>query len=230
MDFGEVIRIWRRRAVLTGALAFLALLAGVGALMWFPGTYQAQASVVLLASKSAAQLTGGNPYLSFTPSLSLAADVVSRALLAPRTAQQLASEGFTDSYTVGPPAYATTTTGSVLVITVTGHDQAAVENNLHAVIGQVRKVLVQIQAGMPKRDRITDVTLSTSPDAKLAASETLRPAVLTVVAALLLALSLPVVIDGLARRRAYLASPAEGTRSRRRADDFDEDWDKISAN
>ncbi|HUD39795.1 MAG TPA: hypothetical protein VMR14_23055 [Streptosporangiaceae bacterium] len=229
MDFGEVIRIWRRRAMLTAALVLAAMVAGVVALVALPATYQAQASVVLLASKSAAQLTGGNPYLSFTSSLSLAADVVTRALTAPQTAQQLARGGFTDSYAVGPPAYTTTTTGSVLVISVSGDNQVGAEATLQAVIGQVRKVLVQIQAGLPRRDRITDVTLSSSPDATLATSASLRPVVMTVIVALLLALSAPVVIDGVLRRRASQATLVPGTGTDTQASDFTDDWTKISA-
>jgi hypothetical protein len=227
MDFGEIIRIWRRRGMLTAALVFAAAAVAAAALAWFPRTYQAQASVVLLASRSAARLTGGNPYLSFTPSLSLAADVVSRALMAPQTTGKLASKGFTDSYTVGPPAYTTTTTGSVLVITVSGDAKAGVESTLEAVVEQVRYVLRHIQSGLTRRERITDVTLSSSPDATLAASATVRPVVVILVIALLLALSGPVVLDGVLARRARKAIP--GAAGRRRASSLADDWDKISA-
>ncbi|HUC58413.1 MAG TPA: hypothetical protein VMA95_13495 [Streptosporangiaceae bacterium] len=229
---------------MTAALVVLALLAGGGMLVLRPGTYQAQASVVLLASKSAARLTGGNPYLSFTPSLSLAADVVSRSLMAPQTASELAGRGYTSAFTVGPPTYATTTTGSVLVISVTGGDQAGVESTLHAVIRQVGDVLAQIQAGMVRQDRITEVTLSASPRAALAESATLRPVLMTEVVALLLALSVPLVVDGMARRRARRNAHQAGSGGRRRTDDRrtsgdrraaggygagQTDWDRISA-
>src|ERR1700722_18535566 len=110
MGFDEVVRIWRRRSVLTAGLGVLALLGCAAVLVWFPATYQSQASVVLLASKSVSKLTGHNPYLSFTPSLSLTADVVSRSLAGPAVDERLAREGFTDSFTVAAPAYATTTT------------------------------------------------------------------------------------------------------------------------
>jgi predicted amino acid-binding ACT domain protein len=201
MGFDEVVRIWRRRAGLTAGLIVLALLGCAAALVWFPATYQSQASVVLLASKSVSRLTGGNPYLSFTPSLSLTADVVSRALTGPAVGERLASAGFTDSYTVAPPEYTTTTTGSVLVITVTGHDPLAVQGTLRAVMAQVRIALAQIQAGIRPRDRITVATLASSPQAVLAGSETARPIVLALVVGLLAALGLPVIIDGRLRRR-----------------------------
>jgi predicted amino acid-binding ACT domain protein len=219
MGFGEVIRIWRHRAVLTAGLVIAALLGCAAALAWFPATYQSQASVVLLASKSASKLTGGNPYLSFTPSLSLAADVVSRALLAPATTAQLGSRGFTDTYTVTPPSYTTSTTGSVLIITVTGTDQPGVEATMRAVIGQVRTALSQIQVGLPRRERITVATLASSPKATLAVSATARPIVLTLVLGLLVALSVPVIVDGMIRRRRLARAFGYGTQPDPVADD-----------
>jgi hypothetical protein len=214
MGFGEVIRIWRRRAGLTAGLIVLALAGFGAALVWLPGTYQSQASVVLLASRSASKSTGGNPYLSFTPSLSLTADVVSRALMAPATAGQLAGRGFTDPYTVVPPAYTTTTTGSVLVITVTGSNRFGVERTMRAVVAQVGTALDQIQAGLRPGNRITVTTLAFSPQASLVASSTARPVAMTLVLGLLAALSGPVIIDGAYRRRRLsgLASPRPDAR------------------
>src|ERR1700722_8934476 len=208
MGFDEVVRIWRRRPVLTAGLIVIALLGCAAVLAWFPGTYQSQASVVLLASKSAAKLTGDNPYLSFTPSLSLTADVVSRALTGPAVGERLATQGFTDAYTVAPPAYATTTTGSVLVITVTGHDPVAVQGTLQAVMAQARIVLRQIQAGLRPRKRITVATLAVSPQATPESGAMARPLVIVLVAGLLMAVGLPVIIDGWRRRRAFGRAPA----------------------
>ncbi len=107
MGFNEVIQIWRRRAALTAGLVLLALASFAAALALFPASYQSQASVVLLASRAASRVTGGNPYLGFTPSLSLTADVVSRALMGPATGQAAGGEGFNESYTVAEPTYAT---------------------------------------------------------------------------------------------------------------------------
>ncbi len=213
MGFDEVVRIWRRRPALTAGLLVLALFGCAATLVWFPATYQSQASVVLLASKSAAKLTGDNPYLSFTPSLSLTADVVSRALTGPAVGERLASEGYTDSYTVAPPTYTTTTTGSVLVITVTGHDPIAVQGTLHAVMAQVGAALRQIQAGLRRRDRITMATLAASPQAAPAGGAMARPIVVALVLGLLIALGLPVIIDARLRRREIRRAPIvrEGT-------------------
>lgn len=207
MDFGELFRIWRRQAALTGGLILLALLVSLAALAWLPGTYQAQGSVVLLASRAESKPTGGNPYLNFSPSLSLTADVLSRTLAAPATAARLARLGFSDPYTVAPPAYATTTTGSVLVITVTGGKAAGVERTLHGVITQLTRSLAQLQGQVRPRGRITVATLSSSPAATLAASATMRPIAATFAAGLLAALGIPVVADGMLRRRAIRRAP-----------------------
>jgi predicted amino acid-binding ACT domain protein len=224
MGFGDLVGIWRRRAALTAGLIVLALLGCAAALAWFPATYQSQASVVLLASKSVSKLTGSNPYLSFSPSLSLTADVVSRALTGPAVAERLATQGFTDSYSVTPPAYTTTTTGSVLVITVTGQDPVVVQGTLHAVMAQVGIVLAQIQAGMRPRNRITVATLASSPSATLAGATTARPIALVLVAGLLTALGLPVIIDGRLRRRGVRRLAAFGDDADERVDQLADGW------
>jgi hypothetical protein len=201
MRFDEVIKVWRRRAALTAGLVLLALASFAAALALFPATYQSQASVVLLASQAASRQAGGNPYLGFTPALSLTADVVSRALMGPATVRQLASEGYTDSYTVAEPSYTTTATGSVLLITVSGTDPASVERTLHGVVGELDFTLVQMQRNIWPKHRITVSTLASSPQATLQTSATIRPIATTLVLGLIAALGLPVFIDGVIRRR-----------------------------
>ena len=100
MDPSKSAPIWRRWWILTLALLLLTL-SGASGTATRLRTYQSDSSVLLLASRSAARLTGGNPYLSFSPSLTLTADAVGREIMAPATAQHLASRGFRDSYTVG---------------------------------------------------------------------------------------------------------------------------------
>ncbi len=235
MRFDEVIRIWRRRAALTAGLVLLALAGLAAALALFPPTYQSEASVVLLASRAASRVTGGNPYLGFTPSLSLTADVVSRALVGPATVEQLASEGFEDSYTVAQPTYTTTATGSVLIITVTGADPAGVERTLHGVIGELKYSLALMQGDVRPRNRITVSTLASSPQASLETSATVRPVVTTLLIGLVVALGLPVVIDGVLRRRKVkhaIGKPAgvQGrVRLQNRARQLAESWGRIGS-
>jgi hypothetical protein len=195
MDFTGVIRIWRRRLALTACLVVVALAGFAAAVAGLPRTYHAQASVVLLASRDASRQVGGNPYLSFSPSLTLTADAVSRALMAPGTAQQLAARGFTAGYTVTFPTYATSTTGSVLVITVTGADKIVIQRTLSAVTSAVGATLRQIQGRVRPRDQIRVATLSTTPRPALDVSKTARPIVVVALLGLLLALGVPVLAD-----------------------------------
>jgi len=208
MDFSETIQIWRRRRALTATLLILALASIAAAMAGLPRHYQSQASVVLLASRSTAKLTGGNPYLSFSPSLTLTADAVSREMMAPGAMQHLAASGATASYTVALPAYTTATTGSVLVISVTGTDPALVQSTLRAVTAEVGQALAQIQGAVRPQDAIQVATLSSDPQATVDVSLTARPLVVVAALGLLFALGLPLLVDSrLSRRQTRHGAP-----------------------
>lgn len=202
MDSHAAAIVWRRRRALTATLLVLAGIGLVGATAVLPRTYQSQASVVLLASRSVAKLTGGNPYLSFSPSLTLTADAVSRELMAPATVQSLAARGFADPYTVTLPATATATGGSVLTVSVTGTDMASVESALRAVTAEISSVLARIQGSVRPQDVIRVATLSVTPQATLDVSQTARPIVVVAALGLLFAFGVPVIVDArLAQRQ-----------------------------
>ena len=130
-------------------------LVGVGvAIVFLPRTYQASASVVLLDSRNGSEATGGNPYLNFNASLTLTADAISRQVMDPQTASSLATHGFLGSYTVEMPTYSTSTTGSVLLITVTSNAGGGVQHTLNGVIAAVRTSLATLQSGVRPADRI----------------------------------------------------------------------------
>jgi hypothetical protein len=170
----STFRTGRGRWLLTAGLLLLTLLGVVVALVELPPSYQAESSVVLLASPAASRPNGDNPYLSFSPSLTLTADVVSRQMTAPQTAYDLTSNGYPDAYTVALATYTTDTTGSVLLVTVTGPDQAAVEITLHGVTQEISKVLAKLQASSPPVDRITAATISMSRQATLSLTQLAR--------------------------------------------------------
>ncbi|MGH3204738.1 MAG: hypothetical protein ACRDP5_22215 [Streptosporangiaceae bacterium] len=182
-----------------------------------PRYYQSASSVVLLASHAAATQNGGNPFLSFGPSLTLTADAVSRELMAPETVRQLATQGFTASYTVALPSYTTSTTGSVLLVTVAGRDAAGVERTLQAVTAQISTQLAHLQNGVPARSQIRADTLSFTPKATLSISQTARPLVAVGALLLVICLGIPIVVDGLiARRRLRIGRRSRTTRRSRR--------------
>jgi hypothetical protein len=201
MDLRQAVRIWRKRWILTSVLLILAMAGGVAAMAKTPRYYQSDSSVVLLASRSASRQNGGNPFLSFGPSLTLTADAVSRELMAPVTVRQLAAQGFSASYTVALPTYTTSTTGSILLVTVAGSHPVAVQRTLVAVTAQIGIQLAQLQHGVAAASQVHAETLSFTPQAKLSISQTARP--LIVVGALLLVICLgtPIVVDGLVTRR-----------------------------
>ncbi len=208
MNLGELLYIWRRRPILTVTLLVVALTGATTALLGLPRTYQSNSSVVLLASRSAARQTGGNPYMSFSSSLTLTADVISGELMAPRTAAVLAARGYSDPYTVALAPYNTATTGSVLLVQVTGSNRRDVQRELAAVTQQVSAELAQIQANIRPESRIRIATISFSPRAALDVGQTARPMVVVIAAALLLVLGVPVIVDARGARRAARARPA----------------------
>ena len=201
MDLRQAVRIWRARWILTSVLLILAIVGAAGAAAKIPRSYQSSSTVLLLASRAASASNGGNPFLSFSPSLTLTADAVSRELMAPGTVRQLAAQGFTATYAVALPTYTTSTTGSVLLVTVTGSDAAGVQRTLQAVTAQISTQLAHLQHGIPPRSQVRADTLSITPRATLSISQTARP--LTAVVALLLVICLgtPIVVDGLVTRR-----------------------------
>jgi hypothetical protein len=188
--------IWRRHWILTAVLLILASAGTAEAAARLPRSYQAESSVVLLASRSAAKLNGGNPYLSFSSSLTLTGDILSRALMAPGTAQDLAAHGFRNLYTVALAPSTTTTTGSVLLITVIGSNRAAIEHTLNGVTTELSVKLSQLQSSIKRYDRIRAATLSVTPRPTLSVTTTARPLVGVVALGLLVAFGIPVLVDG----------------------------------
>jgi hypothetical protein len=220
MYLSESFRIWRKRRYLTAALLVLALAGSAAALSTLPRTYQANSSVILLASRTAASPYGGNPYLSFSPSLTLAADAVSRELMGPGAVLSLAARGFSASYTVALAPYTTTTTGSVLLVTVSGRDKTNVERTLSAVTRGISVKLAQLQGKVTRYNRIRAATLSFAPKATLSVSQTARSLVPVIALGLLLALGIPIIVDGqITRRRLRQAAKPQEAVTPERAPD-----------
>jgi hypothetical protein len=211
MGQSNAFQAWRRHKVLATLLLLLAAAATAAAAVDGPRTYQSQGSVVLLASRAVAKPAGNNPYLSFSGSLMLTADVLSRELMAPETASALAARGFSDPYTVALATYTTPTTGSVLTVTVTGHGRAAAERELGAVMSEIADKLAGLQTGIKPYNRIRIVTIAKSRQATLSISSTARPLTLVAAGGLLLVFGLPWLVDAqlIARRTRRARRAAE---------------------
>ena len=177
-----------------------------------PRTYQSEASVVLLASRSAAKPNGGNPYLSFTPSLTLTADVLSTEIMAPESVQQLAAQGFSGSYTVALAPYSGLTTGSVLLVTATGNARTTAQSTLLAVTNEIHTKLAGLQTGIARRDQVRVRILSATRQATVSASHLIRSLAVLMVLGLVISFGVPRVIDAqLAGRRARRAARQPAT-------------------
>jgi hypothetical protein len=208
MEPENAIAIWRGRWILTGGLLLLTLV-GVGvAMVFLPRTYQASASVVLLDSRNGSEATGGNPYLNFNASLTLTADAISRQVMDPQTASSLASHGFLGSYTVGMPTYSTSTTGSVLLITVTSNAGGGVQHTLNGVIAAVRTSLATLQSGVRPADRIQLTVLVPAAGPSIDSAHTVRSIAIVAGFGLIVALGVPWMLDAQVRR--HLAAGGAG--------------------
>jgi hypothetical protein len=193
---------WRGRWLLTGALLLITGLAGAAAARSLPRAYAEQASVVLLASRAAAEANGGNPYLSFSPSLTLTADVLSRQLTAPSTVAGLAARGYGDAYTITLEPDSTQVSGSVLVIGVTGHDKDAVGKTVRAVLSQARRRLTDMQSRLRPYDRVRLQTVALPSGPSMSMSQTLRPLIIAAGLGVALSFALPWLVDAqVAQRR-----------------------------
>jgi hypothetical protein len=189
----------RRRWILTCTLLLLTLVIAGGAWQKIPTTYQSVSSIVLLAPPNTAKAYGGNPYLAFNPTLNQTADVVRYETNDTRTADALKAEGYSSSYLVTD---ATDTSGPVLIVTVTGSDQALVEHTLHGVTSEVSARLNALQAGLTVGNKISDVVITFTPQASALRSKKEKPLALLLALGIVLTICIPVMVDARSARRA----------------------------
>lgn len=201
----EAFQSWRRRWVLTTCLLLLALLGTGFAVFKVPRTYQADSTVVLLASHDASKSTGGgNPYLSFSDSLSTTASVISSELMDSQTALSLKARGFPNSYEV--VSQSTLSNSSLLpapflLVTVTGSNKVSVERTLHGVTSQISVALGRLQSGISPNNRISLIIASFAPQANLNIASTARPLVVVLAMLLIVAFGVPLTVDARSARK-----------------------------
>ena len=199
MNLRDVLQVWRRRWILTLLLLLAVLAVSVLAAMKVPRHYSAQSEVALLPSTSTAAPNGHNPYLTYNSSLPTTAQIISYQLMDPHNVVDLATRGYTASFTA---ALAQNAAGApILNVTVAGSDKTTVENTLVGVTNDIATKLTALQTGIAPANRITTMTLSLDTSPSLSVSKTARSLVVVVVLGLVLALAIPVVTDGARRRR-----------------------------
>lgn len=203
MNLVEMVHIWRRRWILTTLVLLVALVGCSGAALKLPRTYQAMCTALLVPSHNAANALGeGNPYLSFTDSISTTADVMATQLMAPATEQGLVVRGYTEPYTVVPESTTSQTVasgsalpGPFVLVTVTGDNQKSVERTLYGITEAIRTTMSAMQANISRKNRIAVSILALTPKATLNVSMTARSLVLIIGLVIVSALSIPLIVD-----------------------------------
>lgn len=209
MDLVASGRTLRRRWILTSFLFLLTLAAALAAWVKLPGPYQAESMTVLYPSQQASKPNGDNPLLSFGGSLNVAGDIVLREVSAPSSVAQLAAHGYTSSFTIADDP---SSTGPILDVTVTGKNQAQVEQTLNGVTAAVKNQLAAIQQSYKPANRITSQVVSTQPTPQLLVSKKARTIVIVLGLGLVLTFAIPQVVDAeIAKRRGSRAQRANST-------------------
>lgn len=199
MNLRDALHVWRRRWILTLLLLLAALAACTVAYMKLPKHYSAQSYVVLLPSVNSTIPNGHNPYLTNNGSLPMTAQILAYQLTAPDTIQSLAIHGYTQGFTV---VLAPNTAGApILNVAVTGSDKNAVESTLYGVTDEIATKLSALQSGITSANRITASTLSVDAQPTLSRSKTARSLVIVGFLGFAFALAIPLIVDGITRRR-----------------------------
>ena len=198
MNLTESLRALRKHWILTSVLLLLVLAATAAAAVKFPKSYQSSSTVAFLPSQTSAKAFGNNPYLDFDSSLNVAADVVGRKMMDPPVTSALAAQGYSSSYQVEDAPNAP---GPVLLVTVTGHNEAAVQRTVGGVTAAIGSQLAVMQSGIGPKDRITDTVLSVAAKPTLLRSKMDRPIAAILVLGLALALGIPLIVEGISVRR-----------------------------
>jgi hypothetical protein len=218
----ELVAALRRQWILTCVLLVLTLAGAAGALVKLPWTYQSTGNVVFLVSKNSAKTFGGNPYLGFNAALNQTADVVRYEVMDVNTANYLAAQGYSSSYLITD---AIDTAGPVLLVTVTGHDKTAAEHTLDGVLNEISVKLNSLQDGLAPDNKIRDLVVGTTPEAKKLVSKKARPLLEVVGLGVIFTVAIPLVVDAVRTRRSGRRRTAFGSQpgeARDRSDNADE--------
>lgn len=144
MSIRELFRICRRQWIVLSLALMISLIATVGAYVLTPTKYQSTAQLTMLNSEAVTNQMGdlGNPYLSFSQTLSADVDLLTRLLVSDTSARQLAAQGVTDSYTA---AFANNALGPFMQLTVTGKTKAHVASSINTLVAYAQQSWYSLQ-------------------------------------------------------------------------------------
>ena len=191
MLLAELPQLLLRRwyAVFVGLLGCLLL--AVMAARAVPPRLEMTASIVMLPPAHSLGV-GGNPYLGLT-GLEASADVVARRVASPDMQDDLARLGV-EKFTVVRDLG---TAAPMLLITVTGTDEAVVREGVRRLVAAVPVSLLSLQQSVqvPAKDLITTRLVTSSADPTVLRSPQLRAVLVAVAGGLLVTLVFVVLLD-----------------------------------
>jgi hypothetical protein len=159
MDFGEILRVIRRRWYVTAPGVVLTIAVALTSWLLVPTKYQSTSTLSLINSPRAVTAPGnGNPFLTFESSLTATADFLSRSLMSEDTARELKAMGVTEEYTA---ALADNAMGPFVTLTVTGTNKAHVLQSTIVLTEFATNKLqeMQEQSGAPENSMIKAATI-----------------------------------------------------------------------
>jgi len=159
MDFGEILRVVRKRWYITAPGTLLAVVLTIVAYLVVPTQYQSMSTLSLINSVRPVTAPGnGNPFLTFESSLTATADFLARSLMSEDTARELKGMGVTEEYTAG---LADNAMGPFIALTVTGTDKGHVFRSTQTLTEYAKKKLrtMQEQSGAPESSMIHAATI-----------------------------------------------------------------------
>ncbi|MER5636113.1 chain length determinant protein [Kitasatospora sp. NPDC002227] len=141
----ELLRVIRKRWYVTLPIVLITIGLSAVANAVLPTTYQSECSISLLnaPSVSAQAPNNGNPFLSFSQALTVAADFLGRRLTSDQSAEALKKQGLTGTYSV---KLADNAMGPFLTLTVTGNNPAEVKKSIDLLNKFTADQLKQMQA------------------------------------------------------------------------------------
>lgn len=202
MDFGELIRLLRRRWVVVLPMLVLTVLGLAGAWMKIHTQYQSQVELTMLNAQKVTNEPGndGNPYLAFDTTLGVDVDFLSRNIASSQAAQQLAALGVTEQYSA---ALANNALGPFMQLSVTGSNRQHVTQSMQVLITFVKQRWVSLQkAASAPADSIIGISEIAPPSSPSPVLKRKIEAVAGVaIVGLLLSVLVAVLTDSVIRRR-----------------------------
>ncbi len=203
MDFGGSFGVLWRRKGLTFTLLILTLLGAACAGIILPWRYNASITETLLNSEGSSKtLGGGNPYLSFDSAMVDMANILALKLTNDTNTLALQQNGYTAPFQAQVLSENPVTEEPFIQISVEGGNKETVVRTLQGVTASLSALLMQVQAGVPTKSRLSLQTIAEVSTPVPSLSAKIKPLVGFLAVGLVLTFLIPQAVEGsVARRR-----------------------------